>query len=305
MKKILSIILALCLLCSFASCKPKVGTEKNVTLYFANGTLDGVSGETATVPVELSDQELVVEVLEKLLEGPKALGNQAVIPEGTTLLSAKVGKTRVTVDFSNHFMNTQSIVDELLCRYSIVRTLSELGIGIQSVNILVNGNPLVSKVTGEPVGELSNDNMVASLAGTENVSSENVVLYFANDEMYLSKENRTVETKSTDTLEKQIVTELCEGPESKGLLAALPAETKVITVEVKDAVCYVNLSKEFTEKMNSMLEEQLKIYALVNSLTELEHIDKVQILIEGAKVESLNYIMIQDPLERNENLVTE
>lgn len=304
MKKLLLWGSLLLLILSLISCGPKgiPISEQSVLLYFANETMDGVSAESIMLSDELSDQELLTESISRLLEGPKSTGHQAVIPEGTRLLSAKAGKTRATLDFSAEFQNTQSTVEELLCRYCIVRTVCELPMKIESVNILVNGEPLVSKATGELVGILRSDLMIASLAD-DNPSTETVTLYFATDDMLLSPERRLVESKSTDSLEKQIVSELISGPEEDGHIKTLPSETKVVSVETKENICYVNLSREFSDKMNTMIEEQLKVFALVNSLCELPQVDKVQILIEGAKIESLNYMMIQEPLEKNENLI--
>ena len=295
-------ILALVML--LAACAPEgiSISEQSILLYFGNDKLDGASAESVIVSDELSDQELLTEAMTRLLEGPKSAGNQAVIPEETKLLSAKAGKKRATLDFSSEFYNTESTVEELLCRYTIVRTVCELGIGIESVNILVTGSPLVSKATGEPVGILQPEGMVASLAD-DNPSTETVILYFANDELLLSEERRLITSKSTDTAEKQIVTELINGPQQDGHIKTLPSETRLLSVETKDGICYVNFSKDFADKLGNMLEEQLKVYAVVNSLCELPQVDKVQILIEGAKVESLNYLFVQEPLERKDSLI--
>lgn len=287
-----------------AACGPKAMSEQSILLYFANENMDGVSAESVTVSDDLSREDLLKTAMNQLLIGPSSSNNRAVIPTDTTLIWVQAGKSRATVNFSSEFMNTESKAQEVLCRYTVVRTVCELGSGFDSVNILVNGEPLVSKTTGEPVGILKTEDMISSIS-TDNASTESLTLYFANEDLLLSKEVRAVETKSTDSVEKQIIQELLNGPDEDGLSRTIPADTRVISVETKDNICYVNLSREFGESMNTMLEEQLKVYSLVNSLTELPGVDKVQILMEGTMVESLEYMMIQDPIERNENMISE
>ena len=289
---------------TLAACGPKDMSEQSILLYFANEKMDGVNAESVTVSDDLSREDLLETAMNQLLKGPSSSSSRAVIPEGTTLFWAQAGKSRATLNFSPEFMNTESKVEEVLCRYTVVRTVCELGSGFDSVNILVNGQPLVSKTTGQPVGILRMEDMISSISN-DNTSVETVVLYFANDDLLLSQEVREVETKSTETIEKQIVQELLNGPTQEGLSRTIPENTGIISVETKDRICYVNLSREFSESMNTMLDEQLKVYSLVNSLTELSEVDKVQILIEGVIVESLEYMMVQDPIERNENMISE
>lgn len=65
-----------------------------------------------------------------------------------------------------------------------------------------------------------------------------------------------------------------------GLLATIPSETKLITITVVDGVCYVNLDEMFLNQ-NQEISEPVVLYSIVDSLTELTGIDKVQISING------------------------
>ena len=47
----------------------------------------------------------------------------------------------------------------------------------------------------------------------------------------------------------------------------------------------------------------MTVYAIVNSLTELDDIKKVQFLIDGQKVENYGSVIFSEPFERNENIV--
>ena len=71
-----------------------------------------------------------------------------------------------------------------------------------------------------------------------------------------------------------------EGPKAKKLLATMPAGTKLITITVVDGVCYVNLDETFLNQ-NQEISEQVVLYSIVDSLTELSSVSKVQISING------------------------
>lgn len=84
----------------------------------------------------------------------------------------------------------------------------------------------------------------------------------------------------------------------------IPKKTRVLSVGIMDGICYLNLSKEF-ENSSVYLNGELILYALVDSITSLDGIRRVQILVEGAPIE--NYRGISDLpnlLEYNAQIVS-
>ena len=80
--------------------------------------------------------------------------------------------------------------------------------------------------------------------------------------------------------------ELIKGPQTKGNLATVPSETKVRNIMTQDGICYVDLSSEFVSRHSGGKDKELlTIYSIVNSLTALDDVSKVQFLIEGEKQE--------------------
>jgi len=114
-------------------------------------------------------------------------------------------------------------------------------------------------------------------------------LYFANaDNTKLKLEIRYVDTaevkKSDNTLASAVITELIKGPsDNTAFKSTVPAETKLVTpVKIENKVATVNLSKEFkTKHPGGKDAERMTIYSIVNSLTELEGIEKVKFTIDG------------------------
>lgn len=147
------------------------------------------------------------------------------------------------------------------------------------------------------------DNQQPQLATME------VVLYFSDDQaMYLvpEKRNITIEEEANDeVLATSIVKELIAGPRNKELNATIPAEATILSVKINEGVASADFSKELQSKhWGGSTGEGMTLNSIANTLTELDSIDKVQLLIEGKKVESLvGHWDTTVPLERNEDII--
>ena len=130
-------------------------------------------------------------------------------------------------------------------------------------------------------------------------------LYFADQEaMYLQGEERTV-TKG-GSIAELMINELIKGPESPGLLATIPKETKLLSLEIKNGVAYVNFSKEIkTNHWGGSAGETMTVFSVVNTLGQLPEIKKIQFLIEGEKQEAIwGHYYTLEPFEPDPNLIS-
>lgn len=111
-----------------------------------------------------------------------------------------------------------------------------------------------------------------------------VTLYYVNKETKeLTPEGRMIDVKNllTDPYET-LVNLLIEQPKNEKLQSAIPNGTKVLGAELKGDVVYLDLSNEFIEKHEGGEKaEQATIKAIVNTLTELNEVSGVKILING------------------------
>ena len=128
-----------------------------------------------------------------------------------------------------------------------------------------------------------------------------VVLYFggANAEQ-LVREERTV-VRGSERTEAVVIRELIKGPETEGLFATIPPETRLLDIRITEGTAFVSFSRELqTRHPGGTAGEMFTVYSIVNSLTELAGIVQVQILIEGDKAETLaGHMEIMEPLARN------
>lgn len=108
-----------------------------------------------------------------------------------------------------------------------------------------------------------------------------------------------------DEIVKEVLMELIKGPRNSKLKTPIPLGTRILGVSIKKDIAYVNFSKELKKNHpGGSLGEILTIYSIVNTLTELPFIKKVQILIDSAIIESLaGHMDISEPLERDLNIL--
>ena len=301
MKKFISVFLAAIMVLSFGGCFGNKET-KSINIYFKNAK----SNELSVCEVRYSGSQNTVAManfaMDNLVAGPTGNDYAKTLPEGTDIISLGVKDGVADVDISEEFISCNGI-DELLARFSIVRTLCDIP-GVTKVSITVEGSPLVSNATGNEVGVLSKKDVVLDIdiVNRDSVTTT-IKMYFAtSDAMYIKAETRNIETQNTISMEKTVINELLKGPLSPELVSVMPSGTKVLNIETKDSVCYVNLSEEFISKFPGGTGI-LTVYSIVNSLCTLESVESVQILIEGEKGAEFGNFVFDEPIAPNFDIV--
>lgn len=149
-------------------------------------------------------------------------------------------------------------------------------IGIVGVTIYLftNKDTTVSENEIQPQEEVGNETMRQTIA----------TLYYQNKETKeLMPEGRMIDSKDllTDPY-ATLITLLIEGPKNEKLQTVMPEGTRVLKAELKGDIVYLDLSKEFIDNHKGGQEaENMTIYAIVNTLTQLNEVNKVKILING------------------------
>ena len=141
---------------------------------------------------------------------------------------------------------------------------------------------------------------------TESVASGNMrlTLYFpTKDALYLQSEE--VVTKYNDRPATTAIELLIKGPKNKELVNVFPANTKLRGINVKNGVAYVDFSNALLKNsQGGSSAENLMVASIVNTLTEFENIEKVQILVQGKVVDTLwGHVDVSEPLSRSEKII--
>jgi germination protein M len=187
--------------------------------------------------------------------------------------------TDLKVHFNEEY-ETMDAVQEILCRLALVQTLTQVD-GVDCLEFFVEDEPLLDS-KGNEVGEMTTEDFVVNPGEQINsIQHATIDLYFSNtagDGLVL--ETQRVYYNSNVSLEKLVIEHLLAGPQTSDAMASIPAETSLVNVSVADRICYVSLDDGFRTQ-NYNVQEPIVIYSLVDSLTALPNIDKVQISVNG------------------------
>lgn len=266
------------------------------------------SDETAIFSSEYRTQEedqeaLLKELLEQLGTVPEKLEYKAPVSGAVKLRSYTINKDQLVLDFEESY-RSQSATTEVLTRAAIVRTLTQIK-GIQYISFQINSEPLTDAL-GSLVGVMNADLFIDN-EGNEINTYERVklTLYLANEEgNKLTTVTRSVVYNSNIPMERLILEQLIAGPlEGEKAYPTINQNTKIVSVNVKDGTCYVNLDNTFLTQ-TCPVSSEVTIYSITNSLAEQPGINKVQISINGdANVNYKENINLSTFFERNLGLL--
>ncbi len=276
-----------CVGCSFVEkiARGDQGVEVTMTEAF-HGVFQMNIDETKIVKVSY---EIETKTMKELIEGciaaleapPSDNAYKNVVSGNVKITGYEYDSTNrlVTLYFDPAYENLAP-TNEILTRAAIVKTLTQFSEDIQYVSFVIGEEPMTEK-DGSMLLMRGRD-FVSSIDGNaEYVREDYVTMYFVNsDGTMLQAEDVIVKYSSTINLETAIVNSLISGPITMGLKPALSSDVVVNKVNVKEGICYVDLDKTFLERVGGQ-SFQLNIFSVVNTLTQIAGITRVQFLIDG------------------------
>ncbi|MCR5488222.1 MAG: GerMN domain-containing protein [Lachnospiraceae bacterium] len=283
-KKTITIILLLLALL-LSSCKrndpEQVKDGKSINLIYPDQTYASLGSVKYTVSADRTEDQ-VKELAERLSKGPEEIGLRPALNEKAELKSMNLSgpEGSLIMDFKGSYRKL-SKTEEVLTRASIVETMTQLE-GISYVKFTVEGEPL-RDAAGNEVGNMIRTSFIND-TGDEitTYARRRVTLYFTDrDGKNLVREDRVVVYAANTSPEKLVIQKLIEGPDREsGMYPTLAPDTGLLSIAIKDNICYVNFNAAIYEKPYDISEEVV-VYSIVNTLAELPGVDKVQIAVEG------------------------
>ena len=252
---------------------------------------------------ETTDTELLIqELMEQFLKVPNDVDSQAALSDKVGYRGYRLEERILYLYFDGGYSRVNmDATREILCRAALTKTMTQLE-GVDYISINCEGQPLLD-THGNPVGAIAGSDFVDSISDVNSYEKVELTLYFANEEKDgLVAEKREVFHSMNTSLERLVVEQLLAGSQNGGL-SVMPKNTKVLNVSLTDNTCYVNLDSGFISG-DTDVAEYIPIYAIVDSLTELQTVNKVQITVNGsADVTYRNVISLAQPLEREEKYI--
>ena len=298
-----------CLSLALTGCGSSAGdnikeAENSYKIYYVSSSEDKLVSEDY-VAKEEDTNKLISELIKQLNNVPDGTALKKPIPDSVDLKSKTLKDGVLTLDFSESYHQLTGI-SEILRRASVVKTLCQIK-GVKKVEYRVENQPLMYSELN-PVGAMSADDFIDNTGGeTTYYQTVQISLYYTNaDGKKLYQTRHNVEFDGTISLEELVIRQLMAGPLDNDKLApVIPPGTKLNKVTFKDGICYVDFSKEFLEGREGVSDEVI-VYSVVNSLSEISSVTKVQFFIDGKPVSSYREtIPIDLPVERKLDIIAE
>ncbi|MCM1057456.1 MAG: GerMN domain-containing protein [Firmicutes bacterium] len=300
MKRLYAILAALSAVLALSACGAEEEQDENtVQIYYVSNSETKVEAHPHVMESE-DTEEKVDELIQCLSTNPEKLEYKAPLLMGFQVLNVSWDGEKVLLDVDASYLELPTAT-EVLTRASVVRTLTQLD-RVNYVGITVEGNQLTDSL-GNAVGWMNADQFIDNNGNEINTYEQvRVMLYFAGEDgTNLIAAYREKYYSTNVPLERFVVDELIAGPSGhvEGLYPTINPATRVISVMTKDGICYVNMDESFLTVVNNVSTD-VSVYSIVNSLVELNNINKVQILINGETPSDFQTNMF----ERNLDIVT-
>ena len=276
---------------------------RTYSVYYVNNEETGIFSKSYQTATE-DGQELLDELMGQLAVISEKKEYKAPLSGDFAILGYTLESGQLAINFDEHYKEMDSI-KEILVRAAIVRTLSQVK-DVSYISFAVNNEPLMDN-GGAVVGNMSADMFIDNEGNEINTYEKvNLHLYFANEtgDRLVEENQRNVVYNSNISIEKLVVEKLIEGPLSEGSYPTINPDTRIVSVTVKDRICYVNLDEVFLNQPYNVTSD-VTIYSITNSLVELPNVSKVQISINGeTSVFYKESVSLTTLFERNLDLIT-
>ncbi len=251
-----------------------------------------------------NSEEAVESMLAALAREQEDEDTRPAIPEGVEVQNYVLEDEKLCLNFNSAYQEMDT-VREVLCRAALVRSLTGID-GVEMVAVQVDGVFLQNK-EGREYGFQQTEDFVQNTGSSINSYEETTLtLYFANESgRALTAEKETVRYHTSQSREQLVIEQLMKGPGVSGHKAVIPADARLLSVSVRDGVCYVN----FDEGFNSLVEgvtPEVMVYAIVNSVTESTSTGQVQITVDGETPQVFQAsVEMGEPLTSNLDILEE
>lgn len=270
-------------------------------IYYINNEENNIVTESYQAKSK-DTQAMIKEFLNKLEKTDGSTEYKVAKPEEVQLEEYNLNEKTLSLKFDASY-DKMSNTTEILMRTAYVKTLIQIP-GVEFIDFYVEEQPLQDS-KGNVIGAMNDETFVDHSGGQINEYEEaDIILYYANKKgTKLKQTMKSIVYDSNIPLEKVVIEQLIKGPaEGKDLYPTIPEATKLISVTVKDSICYVNFDEAFL-KMENEVSEKVQIYSIVNSLAELATVSKVQISINGVTDRTYVDINFNTVFERNLDII--
>jgi len=229
-----------------------------------------------------------------LMSTPEDVELISAVPPGVRIEDTSFSGRTASVTVNEGYMELSGI-EKTLLDACITLTMCSIP-GVDYVSFRTEG--------GEAIGSMSSEDILLK----NTITSDKLIelrLYFPKaDENLLACEYRQVSLDEDMPVERHIIDELLKGPQNDRLVPVLPENTAVLSVYTQDGLCTVSFSENFLSgEEYSQGDIQLAVFSIVNSITCLSTVDRVQINVRNNTEQKLGDFDISQPFARRNAII--
>lgn len=287
---------------------PAEPEQKDITtiLYFISENGEFILPEVRK-NVVYTDDKYIESLIRELKKGPHDTSvMKSPLADDVELLPVTIEDKRVTLDFSKRptMYEFSSAKESLLSYAAIIYTITGFVPGIERVDIAVQGQKILS------VGQ---DMFYVGMHRKDfkGFIGSSAPIYLDYNKGLLLEVPRSMEQQKTWSAKERVL-EIIKGPlsgdpENAGTVKPLGVtEDDILSVDVYGDTAFVNLSQNFKDACIgfSARNEMLLVYSIVNTVTAMDGINKVQFLVEGEQTDKLaGTLCLSDPFLKNYGII--
>lgn len=275
------------------------GIEEGKTyVYYVDKDIKKIVPKEYEIKAEGAEEQLD-ELLDRLKLNTDDIDVIKAIPDEVKVEDYYLDDGVLSISFSSDYTAMKK-EREVLSRAAIVMTMTQLS-NVSYVAFSISGVPLAMS-NGEAIGNMQASDFADNLNSNKQVyNTEKFTIYFANQAgSKLVKYDFEAEYGNDMSREQVILNKLIAGPgEEEGYTRTLPSNLQIVSVMTMDNICYITFGENFLTEA-ATVPDDLVIYSIVNSLSEMSYIHKVQISVNG-QVDAIYHgtISLAEPFTRN------
>lgn len=245
--------------------------------------VEGIAKATIEVMMDTPEQQ----------ESLMIMGLRPLLPTDAKILGMSIVDGIAKVDFNNALLECKDALSESNMIQGLVMTLSGFST-IDKAQFMFNGQILEKMPHGtlvdSPIGPMDlNLEMSDDVAG----EASKVNIYFHSRSVsqfdYLVPVTRV--TSSMHLTLENTIEEWLKGPVDKdNMTLDLPYDTKLLGIQMKDGVTYINFSKEFNNIASDPKSEEMVLRALKLITSHYPEVEQLKILVENKEYKNADII---------------
>ena len=293
-RRLRPLVLILAALVLFSGCSVVTNSDDSgtpVSLFYEYRNAEQVQDLESVI----GDEERSVSVLslwdflDLYFQGPLSEDMISPFPAGTRVMDIQYDNSIPTITLSGEYFSLMGVDLSVAC-CCLAKTVCDF-IGRDSVILMDETDSIRMEIDPEKY-VLTNS--------LQNDLNEPFTIYFPDARWrYLIPEIRDATLSNNETQAAYVLRQLLDGPDGSQFNQAFPVGTRLLGISIADRICTVNLSEQF---VSGMFEDAhqcfLSVYAVVNSLTDLEDVDAVQFLSEGREITDYGILQLDQPVSR-------